>query len=234
MTPLSVLLIVTSADRMGCAPGSTGYWLEEVAAPYYVFSGAGYTVHIASPKGGTPPRDPESDKPEHKGADSRRFEEDAEASRTLAGSLRLSAVRPADYAAAFFAGGHGTMTDFPSDPGVIRIVEAFAAGGKPVASLCHGPACLVGAKDAVGNPLIKGKRFTCFTDEEEKAARADTFVPFSLQTTLRRLGGIFYGGPAFAPRVVTDGVVITGQNPASSAGAAEAVVTMLANSRPCR
>lgn len=227
MPYLPILLVVTSADQLGSAPGSTGYWLEEVAAPYYVFTDAGYEVQIASPQGGTPPRDPESDKSEHKDKDSLRFEADTNASQKLANSILLSTTTPADYAAVFFAGGHGTMTDFPTDADIIRTVEAFTASGKPVASVCHGPACLVSARDTEGRPIIQGKRFTCFTNAEERAAGAEKRVPFLLQSTLEQQGGIFCGGETFASCAVTDGNIITGQNPASGAQTAQLVLNML-------
>ncbi len=223
----TLLLVVTSAERMGTSPHPTGYWLEEVVAPYYVFTDSGYDVHIASPKGGAAPRDAESDKPEHRAEAAARFETDSVALSKLANTLRLAEVKPEDYAGVFFAGGHGTMTDFPSDPNVICLVEQFYAADKPVASVCHGPACLVGAKRKDGQPLIAGKYFTCFTNEEEKAAQADSYVPFLLQTTLESQGGFFNGGEMFASRAVVDGMLVTGQNPASGAATAQIVLKLL-------
>lgn len=223
----TLLLVVTSADRMGTSPHPTGYWLEEVVAPYYVFADAGYDVHIASPKGSSAPRDAESDKPEHRAEATARFEADSVAQSKLANTLLLAEVKPEDYAGVFFAGGHGTMTDFPSDSDVIRLVEQFYAADKPVASVCHGPACLVGAKRADGQPLISGKYFTCFTNAEEQAALADAYVPFLLQTTLETQGGIFSGGEMFAAKAVVDGMLVTGQNPASGAATAQIVLKLL-------
>lgn len=223
----AILLVVTSADTMGTSPNPTGYWLEEVAAPYYVFTDAGYSVTLASPKGGTPPCDAESKKPEHRSEASLRFDADSVAQEKLTHSLALAQANPEDYAAVFFAGGHGTMTDFPTDASVIRTVEAFYTAGKPVASVCHGPACLVGAKDSEGVPIIAGKYFTCFTNEEEKAAGADEYVPFLLQTTLESQGGFFHGGEMFATQTVADKLIITGQNPASGAATAQIVLKLL-------
>lgn len=222
-----ILLVVTSAERMGTSTEQTGYWLEEVTVPYYVLTDAGYTVDIASPKGGTPPRDVESNKPEHRGDASARFEQDITAMEKLNSTRLLAETPEADYAAVFFAGGHGAMADFPLEDAAIRTVENFYAAGKPVASVCHGPACLVGAKAPDGAPIIAGKRFTCFTDEEETAAGAEKAVPFLLQTTLEAQGGIFNGGAAFGDCSVADGLLITGQNPASGASSAQLVINLL-------
>lgn len=229
-----ILLVVTSADRMGGRKTPTGYWLEEVAAPYYAFADAGYTVDIASPKGGTPPRDPESDKPENLLEAAQRFDADAAATHALRHTIPLASIAAEHYATVFFAGGHGTMTDFPCDPHIIRLVETFLLAGKPVASMCHGPACLVGARDEKGKPIIAGKRFACFTNEEEHLIGAEYEVPFLLQTVLEQQGGIFSGTSAFSPCTVADGLLITGQNPASAAGTAHETLALLAKRVPHR
>ena len=225
--PRRTLLVLTSADTMGDFPRKTGYWVEEAATPYYVFADAGYEVVLASPKGGLPPRDAESEKPEYYGSECARFDADAKVSEKLRNSLTLAKTNPEDYAAVFFAGGHGTMVDFPYDASVIRIVEAFYALGRPVASVCHGPACLISAKGPDGTPVIAGKRFTCFTNEEEALAGGTAYVPFLLQSMLEGLGGIFAGTEAFGANALADGLLITGQNPASAAQTAQLTLAAL-------
>ncbi len=216
-----ILLVLTSADTMGDFPRKTGYWVEEVAVPYFEFTRSGCLVSIASPNGGLPPRDAESEKPEYYSAECARFDADTAAREMLADTLPLAHADPQNYSAVFFAGGHGTMVDFPSHSAVIHSVEAFYTAGKPVASVCHGPACLVGARTPEGAPLIAGRKFTCFTDEEEAAAGGTAHVPFLLQSHLQGQGGIFNGGGLFSPCAVRDGLIITGQNPASAAKAAQ-------------
>jgi len=224
----TILLVVTSADTMGEFPRKTGYWMEELAAPYYAFADAGYRVTLASPQGGTPPRDGESEKPEYRSPASERFYADADALQKLRTTHLLASLSHEDFSAVFFAGGHGTMTDFPSDLSVIRTVESFYAAGKPVASVCHGPACLVSAKDPQGAPIVAGKRFTCFTNEEEEAVGGSRYVPFLLQSRLQHQGGIFQGSPAFTANAIADKTLITGQNPASAAQAAQLVLAAIA------
>lgn len=222
-----VLLVVTSSDRVGSALEPTGVWLEEIAAPYYTFLDARYDVTVASPKGGQAPLDPTSLKEENKTASTRRFEADIKAQRSLSATLKLSSIDPNGYDAVFFAGGHGTMDDFPTDPSVRAVVEMFYRAGKPVASVCHGPACLVNATARNGDPVVKGRRFTCFTDAEEKAIGADSYVPFLLESRLKSQGGTALSAKPFQANVVSDGNLVTGQNPASSIPVAEAVIYQL-------
>lgn len=220
----NILLVVTSADRMGSAPEPTGYWLEEVVAPYYTFLDARCSVTIASPKGGTPPCDANSLTEEAQTASTRRYHADSKAQMALRNTVALNDVNARDYDGIFFAGGHGTMEDLPHDANVIRLVEQFYKEGKPVASVCHGPACLVNAKNPKGEPIIKGKRFTCFSDAEEIHIGVDKFVPFMLETRLKEQGGTPQNKGLFEANTVVDGNLITGQNPASSIPAAEAVI----------
>lgn len=222
-----ILLVVTSSDRMGTAPEPTGVWLEEVAAPYYVFADARCDVTVASPQGGKAPIDPKSHNESAQTASTRRFEADAKAQTKLECTLKLASLAEKNYDAVFFAGGHGTMNDFATDDSVKSMVEAFMSAGKPVASVCHGPAALVRAVTKSGAPLIKGKRFTCFTDSEETAVGLNTQVPFLLESKLKELGGKPQSGEDFAAHIVADGLLITGQNPASSIPAAEAVIHQL-------
>lgn len=227
MQTARILLVVTSCDQIGSMPEPTGLWLEEVAAPYYVFADARCDVTIASPLGGSAPIDPRSDDASTATASTRRFEADAKAQAKLQHTLKLSGLTLGHYDAVFFAGGHGTMGDFATDASVRQTVEAFAQAGKPYAFVCHGPAALVQATGRSGAPLIKGKRFTCFTDAEETSIGLHQQVPFLLERKLRELGGIAQNGPMFEPHVVSDGLLVTGQNPASSIAAAEAVIHQL-------
>jgi putative intracellular protease/amidase len=229
-----ILFVVTSADRMGNAPDPTGSWLEEIAAPYYAFRDAKCAITLASPKGGAAPIDPKSNEAENQTASTRRFEADAQAVVALANTATLSQLDLADYDAVFFAGGHGTMEDFPTDASVRATVEAFYAAGKPLASVCHGPACLVNARNPNGEALIKGHRFTCFSDEEETAIGLEKIVPFMLESRLTALGGSATTSPAFQACVITDRHLITGQNPASAIPVAESVIHFLRNAKNTR
>ena len=225
MHTFRVLLVVTSADRMNGSPEPTGVWLEELAAPYYAFLDTRCQVTIASPKGGAAPIDPTSLKAENLAAAARRFEADRKARKALDETVALNTLDPHGFDAVFFPGGHGTMEDLPGDPAVREMVEAFYAAGKPLAAVCHGPACLVNAKKPDGVPLIAGHHFTCFTDEEETIVGLRDRVPFLLESKLSGQGGIVQAAPAFTANAVVDHHLITGQNPASSIPAAEAVIS---------
>ena len=222
-----ILLVVTSSDRMGTAPEPTGFWLEEMAAPYYAFIDAKCEVTLASPLGGKAPQDPRSSGEDSQTASTRRFEADARAQKALDCTIKLSTIDAADYDAVFFAGGHGTMEDFAKDASVKACVESFWKQGKIVASVCHGPACLTQSLNGRGEPIIKGRRFTCFTDNEERAIALDKYVPFLLESRLREQGGIAETAENFKAHVVVDGQLITGQNPASSIPVAEAMIYRL-------
>jgi len=229
-----ILFVVTSADRMGTAPDATGSWIEEIAAPYYAFKDARCKITLASPKGGAAPIDPKSNAEENQTASTRRFEADASAKASLAATAALSSINPDEYDAIFFAGGHGTMEDFPTSANVKHMVETFYAAHKPVASVCHGPACLVNANKPNGEALIKGRRFTCFSDEEETIVGLANAVPFMLESRLVQQGGTATTALPFSPNVVVDGQLITGQNPASAIPVAEAVIYYLRNALTSR
>ncbi len=222
-----VLFVVTSANQMGSPPQPTGVWLEELAAPYYTFLDAKCDVTLASPAGGKAPVDATSLRAENTSPSTRRFEADAEAQAALHATVKLSDIDPAAYDAVFFPGGHGTMADLPLDAAVRAVVEHFYAASKPLSSVCHGPACLVAATKPNGEPLIAGHRFTCFTDEEERAVGLDQTVPFLLETRLAELGGIAHCAKPFVSNVIVEGPLVTGQNPASSIPVAEAVIHYL-------
>ena len=222
-----ILFIVTSANRMGTAPEPTGSWLEEIAAPYYAFKDARCEVTFASPLGGAAPIDPKSNDEENCTASTRRFEADAKAKSALAATQKLSTLKAQDYDAVFFAGGHGTMEDFPKDASVKSIVEQCYAAGKPLSAVCHGPACFVNAAKPNGEPLIKGHRFTCFTNEEETSIGLAASVPFLLESRLILQGGTAVAGLPFQSNVMVDRHLITGQNPASAIPVAESVIHQL-------
>lgn len=220
----SILLVVTSATRMGEVLKPTGAWLEEVVAPYYTFIDARCEVTVASPRGGLVPLDGASLKPENATASTRRYDADHVAQQALAATVPLAQIDAAAYDAVYFAGGHGTMVDFPTDANVRRVVEAFYAVGKPLASVCHGPACLVNAYKPDGSPLVAGHRFTCFSDAEEIAVGQESQVPFMLESRLSSQGGKAEIAPLFTAHTVADGALLTGQNPASSIPLAERVI----------
>lgn len=223
-----ILIVVTSSDRVGTAPEPTGLWLEELAAPYYAFRDAKCDVTVASPKGGAAPLDPRSHEPSSQTASTRRFEADVKAQHALNHTMKLASIDAEDYDAVFFAGGHGTMDDFTSEA-VAATAEYFFARGKTISAVCHGPAALVNARNGKGEPLVKGRRLTAFTDEEERLVALERHVPFLLESRLRELGGTFSNAAAFQSHVVVDGNLVTGQNPASSIPVAEAVIHQLRN-----
>jgi putative intracellular protease/amidase len=220
-------MVLTSHDRLGDTGKPTGFWLEEFAAPYYVLKDAGHRITLASPNGGQPPLDPKSDEPEAQTDATRRFRDDPEAGAALADTERLAEVNPSHFEGLFFPGGHGPMWDLAEDADVRRIIEALLGAGKPVAAVCHGPAALRRVLGEDGAPLVRGHRLTGFTNEEEAAVGLTDVVPFLLEDELRGLGADFSSGSAFAPHAVRDGLLITGQNPASSEPAAEALLEAL-------
>lgn len=226
-----ILFVVTSASQVSGIPKATGSWLEEVVAPYYAFLDARCAVTIASPKGGNAPVDAESLEATNQTPSTRRYEADSDAQALLAHTHKLSDLNIDEYDAVFFPGGHGTMQDFPQDAAVIALVERFYTQDKPVCSVCHGPAALVNAKKPNGEPLVKGHRFTCFTDAEETAVGLDKAVPFMLESRLVEQGGIADTSMPFAAQVVVDGCLITGQNPASAIPSAVAVIYQMRNSQ---
>jgi putative intracellular protease/amidase len=213
-----ILMIVTSNGRMGDSGKPTGLWAEEFAVPYYALTDAGADVVIASPAGGPAPIDATSLKPKGENDPAvERYLADTATQARLAATQRAADVDAADFDAVFFPGGHGTMWDLPNDAGVTRAVERAFAGGKLVASVCHGAAGLVSAKRADGQPVVQGKRVNAFTDAEEAAVGLTNVVPFLLESRLRELGGRFEGAANWQPFAIRDGQLITGQNPQSSA-----------------
>lgn len=225
---MKLLMVLTSHDKLGDTGRKTGFWLEELAAPYYAFKDAGAQVVLASPKGGQPPLDPKSDEPDSQTEATRRFQADAEAKAALAATQPLTAVRAEDFDAVFYPGGHGPLWDLAEDPASIKLIETTLAAGKPVALVCHAPGVLRHVKAADGQPLVKGKTVTGFTNTEEEAVGLTKVVPFLVEDELKRNGGNYSKTDDWQPYVVADGLLITGQNPASSAPAAKALLERLA------
>lgn len=226
---MKILIVLTSHDTLGDTGRKTGFWLEEFAAPYYAFVDAGAKVALASPAGGQPPLDPKSDDPGAQTDATRRFRQDAEAQRLLASTRPLGEAQAADYDAVFYPGGHGPLWDLAEDPKSVSLIETMLAAGKPVAAVCHAPGVLRHAKTADGNPLVQGKQVTGFSNAEEAAVQLSDVVPFLVEDELKQLGGLYSSGPDWQPHVVGDGLLITGQNPASSVGVAESLLERLKN-----
>ena len=224
---MKILMVLTSHDQLGNTGKKTGFWLEELAAPYYVFKDAGADVIVVSPKGGQPPLDPKSDEADAQTDDTRRFKGDKAAQTTLAQTGKLSSVSADGFDAVFYPGGHGPLWDLAEDSHSIKLIETMAAAGKTVAAVCHAPGVLRHVKAADGSPWVKGRKVTGFTNTEEAAVQLTDIVPFLVEDMLVKNGGAYSKGADFKPYVLTDGKLITGQNPASSAAAAHAVLEQL-------
>jgi putative intracellular protease/amidase len=224
---MKILMVLTSHDQLGNTGRKTGFWLEEMAAPYYAFKDAGAEVTLASPKGGSPPLDPKSNEPTFQTDITRRFEKDAEAEAELSKTLRLESVRQEDYDTVFYPGGHGPMWDLAEDKDSIRLLESFLAAGKPIAVVCHASGALRHVMTPDGKPLVEGKTVTGFTDGEEEEVGLTKVVPFLVEDELMRLGATFSKVKNWGVHTVTDGRLITGQNPASSGPAAKVLIDVL-------
>lgn len=220
-------MVLTSHDKLGNTGRKTGFWLEEFAAPYFAFRDAGVDVTLASPKGGQPPIDPKSDLPENQTPAMARFKQDAEAQKALSRTLKLSDMKSEDFDTIFYVGGHGPMWDLVDNPDSIALIESFYNSGKPVAAVCHAPGVLHRVTYR-GESIVKGKRVTGFTNGEEEAVHLTDVVPFLVEDELKRLGGLYEKAPDWQSRVVVDGRLITGQNPASSYDAAQALMKLMA------
>ena len=218
---MKILMILTSHDTLGDTGRKTGFWLEELAAPYYVFKDAGAEVVLASPKGGRPPLDPKSSEPDSQTDLTRRFKADGEANAALSNTVRLDGITHEGFDAVFYPGGHGPLWDLAEDAASIRLIETTLRAGKPIALVCHAPGVLRHAQALDGKPLVEGKAVTGFTNTEEEAVGLTAIVPFLVEDELRRNGGVFSKAGDWQPYVVQDGLLITGQNPASSGMTAE-------------
>jgi putative intracellular protease/amidase len=226
---MKILIVLTSHSELGDTGKKTGFWVEEFAAPYYELADAGAEITLASPKGGQPPIDPASELAAAQTKFTQRFDKDKPLKQKLAHTLKLSEVKAADYDAVFYPGGHGPLWDLTKDAKSIALLEAFQQQGKPMALVCHAPCALLNVKSVNGDPMIKGKNVTGFSDTEEAAVKLTKVVPFLLEDELKKAGAHYSKGPDWGVYVQVDGLLITGQNPASSAKAAKVLLKLLKN-----
>jgi putative intracellular protease/amidase len=224
---MKILMVLTSHDQLGNTGRKTGFWLEEFAAPYFVFRDAGVQLTLATPKGGQPPVDPKSDMPENQTPAMARFKQDTKAQSDLAHTVKLSDMKSSDFDTVFYVGGHGPMWDLAESSDSIALLESFYNSGKPIALVCHSPGVLRHVTYK-GEPLVKGKRVTGFTNGEEEEVQLTHVVPFLVEDELLRLGATFEKLANWQPFSVVDGRLITGQNPASSTSAAQNLINLLA------
>lgn len=224
---MKILMVLTSHDRLGSTGKKTGFWLEEFAAPYYVFKNAGAEITLASPNGGQPPLDPKSDQKDSQTAATERFKADKEAQSAVAHTKTLKDISADDYDAVFYIGGHGPLWDLAEDSNSVKLIETMYAQGKPVSAVCHAPGVLRHAKAPDGLPLVQGKQVTGFSNTEEAAAGLTDVVPFLVEDELQKKGGNYSKGADWQSFSVHDGNLITGQNPASSEAVAKAVLAQL-------
>ncbi|MCL6411696.1 MULTISPECIES: type 1 glutamine amidotransferase domain-containing protein [Pantoea] len=225
---MKILMVLTSHDELGTTGKKTGFWLEELAAPYYAFLDAGAEITLASPKGGQPPLDPKSDEPDSQTDETRRFHADSAAQAVLASTVKLDTVDQAAFDAVFYPGGHGPLWDLANDKHSISLIEQTLQAGKPVALVCHAPGVLRDVKNADGTPLVKGKKVTGFTNSEEEGVGLTDVVPFLVEDVLKQNGGLYSRGDDWQSYTVQDGLLITGQNPGSSAETAKVLLASLA------
>ncbi|MGB3310166.1 MAG: type 1 glutamine amidotransferase domain-containing protein [Nodosilinea sp.] len=224
---MNILMVLTSHDQLGDSGQKTGFWLEEFAAPYYVFKDAGASITLASPEGGQPPIDPKSDAPDAQTEATKRFKRDPDAQAALANTARLTTIAADDYDAVFYPGGHGPLWDLTDNAHSIALIETFYGAGKPVAAVCHAPGALRHPKAPDGSPLVQNKTVTGFTNTEEEAVGLTNVVPFLVEDMLKQNGGQYSKGDDWQSYIVRDGNLITGQNPASSEAAAQALLEQL-------
>ena len=224
---MKILMVLTSHDQLGNTGKKTGFWLEEFAAPYYVFKDAGADVTLASPKGGQPPLDPKSHEAGSETEATRRFAQGRQAQQALADTVLLSSVSHEEFDAVFYPGGHGPLWDLAEDQDSLTMIQSMDAAGKPVAAVCHAPGVFRHAKLHNGRPLIEGKRVTGFSNSEEEAVGLTKVVPFLVEDALKQCGGQYSKGPDWSSYVVVDDNLVTGQNPASSEEAARTVLKLL-------
>lgn len=224
---MKILMVLTSHDQLGDSGKKTGFWLEEFAAPYYVFKDAGAEITIASPKGGQPPLDPSSDTDDAQTEATERFKADEDAKGILARTKVLSTINAEGFDAIFYPGGHGPLWDLAEDSDSTRLIETFANSDRPVGAVCHAPAVFKHPKGADGKPMVSGKTVTGFTNTEEEGVGLTDVVPFLVEDMLKANGGIYEKGADWSSFVVVDGKLVTGQNPASSEEAARKLLALL-------
>jgi putative intracellular protease/amidase len=224
---MKVLIVLTSHGILGNTGEKTGFWIEEFATPYYVLNDAGAELTIASPKGGQPPADPKSESADAQTLATKRFYGDYDLIDKVAHTLKLNEINEAEYDAVFYPGGHGPLWDLATDVISIALIENFYKNNKPVAFVCHAPAALLKVKAPDGEPLVKGKEVTGFSDTEEEAVKLTKVVPFLLEDELKKLGALYSRGADWSSYVKADGLLITGQNPASSEAVARLLLTAI-------
>ena len=222
-----ILFVLTSHDQLGDTGKKTGFWIEEFAAPYYLLKDKGVDITLASPKGGQPPIDPSSEAPESQTPATERFNGDKETQDLLSKTLKLDAVNQSDYDAVFYPGGHGPLWDLAEDAQSIALIESFYNNNKPISAVCHAPAVFRHTKNTDGTPLVQGKKVTGFSNSEEEAVQLTTVVPFLVENMLQENGGTYSKGDDWSPYALEDGLIITGQNPASSVLVAELLLNKL-------
>lgn len=225
---MKVLMVLTSHDQLGDTGNKTGFWLEEFTAPYYAFLDAGAELTLASPKGGQPPLDPKSDDPDGQTETTKRFSDDAIAQKALANTQRLENINADDYDAVFYPGGHGPLWDLAESAKSVALIESFAKANKPHGFVCHAPAVLRDVKGENGEPLVKGKKVTGFSNSEEDGVGLTDVVPFLLENMLKSNGAEYQKGDDWQSFALVDGLLVSGQNPASSAQAANLLLALLA------
>ncbi len=222
-----ILFVLTSHDKLGNTGEKTGFWLEEFAAPYYVLKDQGAKITLTSPKGGLPPIDPKSELPDFQTAFTQRFNKDAETQVILSKTVKLETVNPEDFDAIFYSGGYGPLWDLADDQTSISLIESFYNSNKPVASVCHAPAIFKNTKNLEGKPLVQGKEVTAYSNSEEEAVQFTDIVPFSVEDMLKENGGIYSKGADWSSYAREDGLLITGQNPASAELVAELLLKQI-------
>ncbi|MEO6134643.1 MAG: type 1 glutamine amidotransferase domain-containing protein [Ginsengibacter sp.] len=224
---MKILIVLTSHDELGNTGKKTGFWIEEFAAPYYTLKDAGAEIVVASPKGGQPPIDPKSEEPDSQTEATKRFDSDKDLQQLLAHTKKLAEVKADDFDAVFYPGGHGPLWDLTNDKQSIHLIESFWESKKPVAVVCHAPSVLLHVKDENGNALVKDKKVTGFSNSEEAAVKLTEVVPFLLEDELKKLGAIYSKKEDWASYVIEDGLLISGQNPASSNDVAKQLLSLL-------
>ncbi len=224
---MKILIVLTSHSQLGTTDEKTGFWIEEFATPYYLLKEAGAQITLASPKGGQPPVDPKSDSPENQTESTIRYKKDENLLQLMGNTSKLSDISEKNFDAIFYPGGHGPLWDLAADKNSIQLIEDFWDAKKPIATVCHSPSVLLNVKNEDGDYLIKGKNVTGFSNTEEKAVQLDKIVPFLLEDALKKEGGLYSKKEDWASYVVKDGMLITGQNPASSGAVAKELLALL-------
>jgi putative intracellular protease/amidase len=224
---MKILIVLTSHSQLGNSEEKTGFWIEEFAAPYYIFKEAGAEIVLASPKGGQTPIDPKSDAPENQTQATIRYKKDRDLLELMANTKKLEDISSDDFDAVFYPGGHGPLWDLTTDEDSISLIEEFWDSKKPIATVCHSPSVLLNVKDENGDYLVKDKKVTGFSNTEEKAVKLEDIVPFMLEDELKKKGGIYSKKDDWTSFVVKDGLLITGQNPQSSMAVAKELLAVL-------